>query len=302
MDLYRINLNLLVALDVLLQEKSVTLAAKRLFITQAAMSNNLNQLRTLFNDPLLIREKNKMLLSTFAKDLQGTLQNVLTDVETIIASQQHFIPAETKRVFTIGMPDFIAAILLPRLMQVISKEAPNMQIKIAAIKHVEDERVFENENLDLLIAKTYPKAATINRTEILEDKVVVLLNKRHPLASKKKITLKDYLAYKHVAIKADNSNSLGIVDQALEKLKIKRDVSVALPFIIPIFKIIEYAPNLIASVTLATIQSYQKQQFAIKELPFELPKIYFYALWHKRHDNDKGHMWLRDKISEQMTK
>src|SRR4051812_29769674 len=107
-ELYRINLNLLVALDVLLAEQSVTKAAKKLFLTQAAMSNNLQQLREIFKDDLLIREKNGMILTSYALDLQPKLHQVLEELRTVVLAGQRFVPELSQRTFKVGMTDYMS--------------------------------------------------------------------------------------------------------------------------------------------------------------------------------------------------
>ncbi len=113
MNLYRINLNLLVALDILLAEQNVTRAAGKLFISQAAMSNNLQQLREILNDELLVRKKNKMLLTNYARTLHPKLRNVLEELTSIIDHDNRFDLTTCDRKFKIGISDHWATLIFP---------------------------------------------------------------------------------------------------------------------------------------------------------------------------------------------
>ena len=115
MDLYKINLNLLVALNELLQLSSVTLAAERLELTQSAMSNNLKQLRQIFNDQLLVRNGQSMALTVLGKELKPKLRQVLQHVQNLVQSSQAFDPKTSTRNFTVALSEHLVPDLLPKL-------------------------------------------------------------------------------------------------------------------------------------------------------------------------------------------
>ncbi len=297
MNLYRLNLNLLIALDVLLIEQNVTLAAKKLFITQAAMSNNLQQLRELFHDDLLIRQKNAMVPTSYAKDLAPKLHQVLQEMRSIVESGQRFDPKTSERVFKIGMTDYMAAILLPSLIPYLKQVAPSIRIAVASVYHLNDPQAFETGQYEIGIGKIFKSANRIKKQLLIKDSGVCVINRRHPLAKKKKITLRDYLSYKHVAVKVDDPNSALIIDAVLKVLGVQRDIYVGLPFVVPIFKIIEQSDDLIATMIRSMTVLYNKHHdFIVKPLPFKIPDIDIFLAWHQSHDNDLGHQWLREQI------
>lgn len=297
MNLYRLNLNLLIALDVLLSEKNVTLAAKKLFITQAAMSNNLQQLRELFHDDLLIRQKNAMLPTSYAKALQPKLHQVLQEMRTIVESGQRFDPQTSERVFKIGMTDYMAAIILPSLIPYIKELAPYIKIAVVSVYHLNDPVAFETGQYEIGIGKIFKTTSRIKKQLLMKDVGVCVINRRHPLANKKKITLNDYLSYQHVAVKLDNPNNALIIDADLKKLGVSRDIYVSLPFVVPIFKIIEQSENLIATMIRSMTVLYDKHHdFIVKPLPFKISDIDIFLAWHHSHENDLGHQWLREQI------
>ncbi len=298
MDLYRVNLNLLIALDHLLTEKSVTNAAKKLAITQAAMSNNLQQLRELFTDDLLVREKHHMLLTPYAKDIHPKLHQIIEELRTLITDGQRFIPEKSERVFKIGMSDYMVSLVMPGLLKYLEKNAPHIRIIIAPIQYACSSDPFEVGDYDLAISKLFSSPPSIRSTLLFKDKGVCLLNPRHPLAKKKKITLAEYIAGEHVAVRSDkNSYFSSLIDQTLLQLGVERRVQLALPFVTPIFKILESSETLIGTMIKSMATLYQHNTHCIiKPLPFEMPYGEFYLVWHQRHANDPGHQWLREVI------
>lgn len=297
MNLYRLNLNLLIALDSLLLEKSVTFSAKKLFITQAAMSNNLRQLREIFKDELLIREKNRMVLTQYAKELQPKLHQVLQEIHSLIISGQQFHPETSERVFKLAMPDYMATILLPELTARLKQKAPHVKIIVISLYHLSSTEAFEKGEYDLGLGKLIELGSAVHKEIFFEDKGVMIMNKNHPLSKKKTVTLQDYLSQKHVAMFSDNPHFPHIIEQALRSLGYQRDVQVGLPFIIPIFKLIEQSPHLIGSMISSMAKLYKKNyEFVIKPLPFNMPPIQFHIAWHQRSENDLGIKWLREEI------
>ena len=297
MDLYRLNLNLLIALDILLEEKNVTLAAKKIFLTQSAMSNNLQQLRVIFKDELLIREKSGMTLTGYAKELQPQLHRVLSELGCLVTNCRRFDPKTSARVFKIGLSDYLSALILPQLIERLQKDAPNIKIRIVSAYHFNSIESFEKEEYDLAIGKIFQLSSPVQTQLLFKDTAVCIINPQHPLAQKKKITLKDYLAYQHIAVCADNPNFPPVIEQSLARLAAQRNIQVSLPFVVSIFTLIEHSKNLIATIMKSTALLFQhKRCYAVKTLPFKIPATEFYLAWHRRFENDPGHQWIRQQI------
>src|SRR5881275_906966 len=120
LELANFNLNLLVALDGLLSQRSVTAAAKRVRVTPSAMSHSLSELRELLGDPLLVRSGRGMVLTPRAEALVGPLHTLLKDVERLLRGGANFDPVTTSRRFVIAAPDFLATLLIPPLLDALS--------------------------------------------------------------------------------------------------------------------------------------------------------------------------------------
>ncbi len=290
-ELYRINLNLLVALDVLLETRNVTRGAEKLFLTQAAMSNNLQQLREIFKDDLLVRKKNAMTLTHYAQDLQPKLHQVLEELKTVVLAGQRFVPKLSQRTFKIKMPDYMSSLVLPKLLPILEAQAP--QIKLTIVPSGSEEEA------DLSLGKLDMTAYEFEKELLFQDKIICIMNKKHPLARKRKISLKEYLNYQHVAIRHAHDRDTSLTDETLASLNVSRPIKVHLTYMGSVLQLIKASENLLGSITEKIAKMYQDQfNFVIKPLPFTMPLIDFYLLWHPRYQNDLGHQWLRKEISQ----
>ena len=130
MNINKVDLNLLIYLDVLLREKNVTRAAHQLNITQPAMSNGLKRLRNLFNDPILVRTSDGMVPTERSKALGPVIRKILLELEEALQSEDNFNPATSERVFRLMASDYAASTLIPNLLSNISKIAPHICIDI----------------------------------------------------------------------------------------------------------------------------------------------------------------------------
>ena len=298
MDLYRINLNLLVALDALLSEQNVTRAAKKLFITQAAMSNNLQQLRALFKDELLIREKRRMIMTYNAKLLQPKIHKIIQEVSCVISHGQFFNPETSNRVFQIGMSDYFTLNVLPKIMNSVRQQAPNIKIVVHAMNYIDDTTPLESGKCDLAIGRMIKKNSSAIHHLLFKDEPVCIMNPKHALAHKKKITLEDYLSQKHITVSTNNVQSA--IEDALALIGKKRDIQLVLPYFGPILKIIEQSDTLTATLpkNMACLYYNNHYDFVSKSLPFEVAPIEYYMAWHSGATHDLGHLWLRTLITK----
>lgn len=297
MDLYRLNLNLLVALDVLLTEQSVTKAAKKLFITQAAMSNNLQQLREIFKDELLIREKTRMVPTSYAISLQPKLHEVLEALRSVVLVGQSFLPEVSRRTFKIMMTDYMSALVLPKLLKILETKAPGIKIVVLPVDYHRQDTTSSLGDCDLAICKGQYADTHLKKQLLFQDHGVSIINAKHPLAKQKSLSLDAYLAYPHIAICLNNPEIPTLVEEALSKLNRARHIQIGIPFVGVIFQMIQASRELIGTVPQRVAKLYQSQyDFVIKPLPVPIDPIEFHLLWHPRHDNDAGHSWLREAL------
>lgn len=292
-NLGAVDMNLLVALDALLAEQSVTRAARRVGLTQPAMSHALSRLRELLGDPLFVRTRAGMEPTARALALAPTLSRSLADIERAIAEPPRFEPAIAKRVFSIATTDYTEFILLPSLVPRLVREAPGVDLHVRNAPNGLSE--LEQGTLDVVIRPSLAATkAGIHSEPLFEERFVCVVRRGHPLA-KRKLTLDRYCRAAHVLVSPHGPRS-GFVDEQLEKVGRSRRVSLVLQHFL-------VAPHVIASTDLiATVGERIARAFermlglAVLALPLEVPPLALSQFWHERQQHDPALLWLRGEL------
>ncbi len=297
MNVHKLNLNLLRALDALLTEANVTRAAEKCFISQSAMSNALGQLRNYFNDDLLVRSPRGMQLTAKASLLQPKLHYLINELKSLMTEEPSFDPTSSTRVFKIGMSDIGEILLLPIILAKLQKQAPNVQLLVKHINHVTAHEVFSRGDIELATACLMDENSHLNHSDCINFNGMIIAKKNHPLM-RKRITMKDYLNAKHIRVQYHLGFGDTRIDKTLESLHVQRDVVVSLPHITPIFFMLR-STELIASIPAVVSKAVlNKFNLAMQPLPFKMPKRHTYTVWNKVNDTDPGLIWLRSLIDE----
>jgi DNA-binding transcriptional LysR family regulator len=226
--LSRVDLNLLVALQTLIDEQSVTRAAERLFITQPAMSKTLQRLRTLFDDPLFIRSGRGLIPTPRATELGTQLPILLSGVADLVAPSQ-FNPLTYEGEICIMAAEFIAVQVIPTLTSRLINEAPFMSLTLTSEPH-EKERMLEDGELDFAIEIARPYSDEYHVTPLGSFTPAVWMRAEHPLAKKETLTLQEMLEYPFIQYYLLLSGVVSAevetrFDRELSKLGLKRKKS-----------------------------------------------------------------------------
>lgn len=303
-DLSKINLNLLVALEALLLEQHVTRAAEKLNMSQSAMSNILKQLREQFNDELLLRgQSGKMLLTPKAKQLTKQIIATMEQTRGIFSEAEIFDPKTAKQTFTIGMSDYSELILLPPLLQYIEKHAPGITIVVNHLNYLPNSNLFENDSFDFSIGiyKTIPEDL-IART-VFVDKSVYIGWKKNPLLQKP-ITFEEFVKADHLIILYFADRSQLYSEQYLKQQGLERRVVATVPHTLP-------ALHCLPNTNLISVVSERMAKKMVKNLPLTYQPVIFKdctrcevkMVWHPKNRNNPAHLWMRDiivKIAEKV--
>lgn len=191
--LARMDLNLLVALQVLMEEQSVTRAAQRLYITQPAMSKTLQRLRELFDDPLFIRSGRGLIPTPRAVELASQLPAVLSGVSQLVQKSE-FDPQVYDGEMRIMTAEFIAVQVIPSLTRRVIAEAPFMSLTLTS-EAGEEVRALEDGQLDFAIEIARPYGSEFHVTPLGSFTPAVWMRTGHPLADREKLTLREMLEY-----------------------------------------------------------------------------------------------------------
>jgi len=298
-NIYKINLNLLKALDALLQTKSVSKAADLLCITQPAMSNLLHQLREHFQDEILIRQKKMMVPTHLALSIQSQLSAPLKSLDEILFNKQVFQPKKSHQTFTIATNDYIEYALLPKLYDEIQKQAPSVRLQSIPIQDIDDKKAYESNEIDVAIGWSQHKNERLQYESLYTESSFCLLRKNHPkFKHHKKLTLAEYLGAEHLLMYPSCLNCPSLVDQHLNAINKKRQIQLTVNNLLPGLNILQNS-NLLGTVPASLTQTAMKEfNLTCLPLPFKIPHIQVQLIWHKAYTNDSALQWLRDIITK----
>ena len=294
MDLRRYDLNLLVTLEALLDEGSVTRAAHRLNLSQSAVSAALDRLRDVFSDPLLVRVGNRMDATPFARQLQGPLKTALASVSLALALPQRFDPARARLHVRLALSDYVGLMMLPALYGTLAREAPGISIEVVPKPtEVVLGRLVAGD-VDLATAVDPPESRDLFNTPLVDEEFVCVMRPGHPLA-RRRLTLAQLIDYPHVVVTAHGA-SAGLVDRALSSRGLKRRTPVSVPVFASAFGLL--AENDLLAILPKRISRAQAARYGLllREPPLEVPGYTLSIVWHLRTAHDPTHRWLRERL------
>ena len=298
LDLSQINLNLLPALEALLETRNVSAAARKAHVSQSAMSHTLAKLRAVLADPLLIPSGRTLVLTPLAARLSAALPSALDRLAETLAPSPPFDPHTTTRTFRLVTLDYFEIVILGDFMAYFRAHAPNAAVWIDRVSERALSSLVAGEvDLALIGEASLPRSNALCRVELYRDPFVVMMRRHHPAAKRRSLSLTNYLAYPHVVVTVEGRAD-GAVDRALEAHGARRTIVLRLPHFAT-------APLAVRdSDALCTIASSvaerARELFAIelRTPPLELPSASVIATWSKRVDEDAGGRWFRSLFLE----
>ena len=295
-DLSNFNPNLLLALDGLLSQRSVTAAAKRVRVTPSAMSHSLSELRHLLGDPLLVRSGRGMVLTPRAEALVGPLHTLLMDAERLLGSGgATFDPATTTRRFVIAATDFLATVLMPALLEATAREAPGTSIEIVPSSRRGNAWLLETGDVDLAIGAIVDDAPGIRRMDLLTEGFACAARKGHPRIDGA-LDLDSYVQTPHLLITLGDDSGPTWVDKALAKLGRKRHVAARVRYFMAAPLIVARSDLLLTAPSMLIKYFAELVPLQVLRPPIDLPTYPEEAHWHERFDEDPAHTWLRNLV------
>ncbi len=294
MDLRRYDLNLLVTLEALLEEESVTDAARRLNLSQSAVSAALDRLRTVFSDPLLVRVGNRMEPTPFARRLQGPIKTALASVSLALALPQKFDPARARATVRLGTSDYFGLLMLPALYKLLAREAPGISLEILARPTDGSIVRLVAGDVDLALAVDPPEGRDLFNAPLVDEQFVCVMRREHPLA-RGRLTPARLVDYAHVVVTA-HGESATLVDRALAAGGHRRQTPVRVPVFATAFALL--ADNDLVAILPERISRAQASRFGlvVKKPPIELPGYTLSIAWHQRTAHDPAHRWVREQV------
>jgi DNA-binding transcriptional LysR family regulator len=196
--LHGIDLNLLVALDALVLERNVTRAAKRVGLTQSAMSHALARLRRLLNDPLLVRSQGGLAPTPRAESLGPAIRRALEDVEQALRPS-HFDPGEATGKLTLATGDYAEMVLLPGIARRVGREASGIDLRVLPMNEVGPPLASGAVDMMLTPLTSFSERAGLRTRRLFDERFVCVVRKEHPLATER-LTLARFVEARHALI------------------------------------------------------------------------------------------------------
>jgi DNA-binding transcriptional LysR family regulator len=302
-ELRNVNLNLLPALEALLETRNVSAAARRSHVSQSAMSHSLAKLRDLLGDPLLVPSGRAFVLTPRAARILAELPSALDVVQRAIEPPRPFSARDTKRSFRVATFDYFEFVMLGDLLAYFSNHAPQAHLSIERFSPSNITELLAGEIDVALVGETsIARTQGLSRAELFRDPFTVMLRKDHPaLVSRGKrknraLSLDAYLAYPHVVVTLEGRQD-GAVDRALERSGVRRTVSLRVPHFTTAPLAVLQSDAICTIATSVAMRARELYGLELRAPPIDLPAPLLVAVWSKRVDDDEGGRWFRDLFS-----
>ncbi|WDE07122.1 LysR family transcriptional regulator [Thalassomonas viridans] len=296
MDLYQLDLNLLVLFDALYRHRSVSAAADEICLSQSAFSHGLTRLRKRLGDELFVRINNVMTPTHRAQQLAGSVSQALDILHSGINTNAGFSPEHSELELTFAATDYTEYSLLPRLIGLINKLAPKIKVTVySADNKIPAEKLITGE-LDFALGFSHEieDSSTIAHQTWLEDSYCTIARKNHP-ALKQGLDLETFLALSHVRISPWGEKQ-AVVDLALAKLQKKRHVALQLTSVLAAPYTILHSDLLLTLPRLVAEQMLQHLDIELFNPPLTVPDYQLNLYWHKLNSGKASHQWLTGLI------
>lgn len=309
MNLNALDFNLLKHLQIILNEKNISEAARKAGITQPAMSKSLKKIREILQDEILIKNGPSYQLTEKASSLVDKVGNVIKDLELVFTPCTNFDPQTEKITIKIVSSDYGNLIYLPKIIQKLEKY-PNIKLEVYSPQEQDLNRLRE-EDVDFYMGigklSLLPESLIVKK--IFSETLLSAVGKQHPLSKKEEISLEDFISFPHLLISNLNLNTgnlnlvynKGVLDLELEKAGVQRNVAM----VVPHFAI---APNLLqksqlilsAPSRLITYFATQLELTTFNPPVTNNPESEFYIAWHPLNIQKRSNSWFKQEIIDKI--
>ncbi|MFB6638991.1 LysR family transcriptional regulator [Streptomyces chartreusis] len=288
----QLDLNLLTALDALLEEGSVAGAAERLHVTAPAMSRSLGRIRRATGDQILVRTGRTMTPTPYAIAVREQVHDLVQQARGVLAPSREIDLATLERTFTLRWHDALVALSGPALLAAVRRQAPGVRLRFIAESSIDTPELRRGE-VDLAANADPPTAPEIHADRVANTRHVVVVRRDHPLTRDKTLTTAQYAAAEHITVSRRGRLS-NVLDDELARLGLTRRVVASAPTEAAALAFVRDSDLLVTAPESTTRSLATQLELALLPLPFDLPPAPVYLSWHQRYDTDPAHIWLRD--------
>ncbi|MEO0373645.1 MAG: LysR family transcriptional regulator [Cyanobacteria bacterium P01_A01_bin.17] len=292
-NLRQLDLNLLLAFDILVEEASVTQAAEKLNMSQSAMSHALKRLRQVLDDPILIRtSQRQMEVTPYAREISPQVRQVLTDIQETLLAKDVFDPATAQEDFRIATNDYVEATLSAHLLPELMQQAPEIQVRIAGMDKDTALASLDNNSIDLFIGAGLDLKRWHIREALYQEEFVCVAQSDCPLTE---LSMEEYAARSHILVSLQD-DFRGVGDLILEQQQQSRRVVWSTPHFMAV-------PFMLANSDCVALLPKRMAERCAREMglkllppPIDVTGFTVSMVWHQRHNNRPQHQWLRSQL------
>lgn len=291
-NLRRLDINLLLTLDVLLSEHNVTRAAQRLNLSQPSVSVHLAKLRDIFGDPLLLPGPRGMRPTARADELREPLREALEALEKAVAPASAFDPAQATHTWKIAATDYgESTVVLPALSG-LREQAPGTRLAIIDMLPAQLVKQAEQGVFDLALHISEDAPPELHRRPLFTERYVLAGRVGHP-GLKRAPTRKQFCALEHVLVSREGGGFFGVTDKALADVGLQRRVVLSVPHFLMAMSVLA-STDLVAMLPSRLVRGNPALQ--VVDAPLEVPGYEMAMFWGERSHRDPAHKWLREHL------
>ncbi len=295
-NLYNLDLNLLLVLDAIHGEKSLTRAGEKLHLTQSAISHALARLRTHFDDRLFIREGNRMEPTPLCSALHESIDPALKQIVSSIEDRGKFDPGKSTRCFRLGISDYLCTLLLPQILSQVEAEAPGVSIHIAQPTYEQRTPMMQEGKLDIFLGTKRNYSPFIKGEYLFSDREICVVRNDHPQVGK--AVREDELASLNFLAFSLSETGQGFLEEYLyrkglgHRIKLTVQQEVTIPHLVS-------KSNLVGTMA-ERLALHFSEFLPIRTAPLPLEDTSFDICqhWHSRSETDAANNWIRGVISK----
>lgn len=292
-DIKNIDLNLLKALDALLDERNVTRAAERLSLTQPAMSGMLTRLRESFNDPLFVRSQRGVVPTQRALELAGPVKQVLAEIAVLLTPAE-FDPATAEMTLSIAATDYaLQAVAVPFVLE-LKKRAPRIRVALLPIENENLHAQLERGDIQFVLLSPANCPPDLHARRLFDEEYVCVMRAEHP-AAKTPLSLDEFCELEHALFSYNGGCFSGATDEALVKIGRERQVVLSVKSFLVMTNIVR-ASELISVVPKRLVE--HLEGLVMQDTPLPVEGFALVAAWHERTHKDPAQRWVRELLFE----
>ena len=290
-NLRQLDLNLLVALDVLITEASVTRAAEKLNMSQSAMSHSLKRLRTILQDDILIRTSREMEVTAYARQISDRVRQILSEIQSTFLEKEVFDPSTAKETFRIAASDYVESTIGTYLLQQLNTQAPGIRIRISNLDKATVMNALDNNLIDAVIDAELPLKSWHLEQNLYREEFVCVVKDDFTT----ELSVSDYIKRSHILVSM-RDDFQGAYDEILEKQQESRQVIwstthfMSVPLLLANSDCVALLPNRMAQ------QCAKAMNLKLFPPPIAIEGFAISLAWHQRNTNNSRHQWLRQQI------